>query len=52
MTQGGAARRTVLGAAVLAAGTGITGLTAGSAAAAEGGYGEGRGDGGYRDLPT
>ncbi|MCX4961713.1 MULTISPECIES: glycerophosphodiester phosphodiesterase [Streptomyces] len=51
MTQGGAARRTVLGAAVLAAGTGITGLTAGSAAAAEGGYGEGRGDGGYRDLP-
>ncbi|MFD4937967.1 glycerophosphodiester phosphodiesterase [Streptomyces virginiae] len=51
MTQGGAARRTVLGAAVLAAGTGITGLAAGSAAAAEGGYDEGRGDGGYRDLP-
>lgn len=52
MTQGGAARRTVLGAAVLAAGTGITGLAAGSAAAsAEDGYGEGRGDGGYRDLP-
>ncbi|MFJ6051116.1 glycerophosphodiester phosphodiesterase [Streptomyces sp. NPDC092307] len=50
MTQGGAARRTVLGAAVLAAGTGITGLTAGSAAA-EDGYGGGRGDGGYRDLP-
>ncbi|MFB6822029.1 glycerophosphodiester phosphodiesterase [Streptomyces virginiae] len=50
MTQGGAARRTVLGAAVLAAGTGITGLAAGSAAA-EDGYGEGRGDGGYRDLP-
>ncbi|WP_030765577.1 MULTISPECIES: glycerophosphodiester phosphodiesterase [unclassified Streptomyces] len=50
MTQGGAARRTVLGAAVLAAGTGITGLTAGSAAA-EDGYGAGRGEGGYRDLP-
>lgn len=50
MTQGGAARRTVLGAAVLAAGTGITGLAAGSASAAtaEGGYGEG----GYRDLPS
>ncbi|MFG2974277.1 glycerophosphodiester phosphodiesterase [Streptomyces sp. NPDC048331] len=50
MTQGGAARRTVLGAAVLAAGTGITGLAAGSAAADDG-YGEGHGDGGYRDLP-
>ncbi|WKD35556.1 glycerophosphodiester phosphodiesterase [Streptomyces xanthophaeus] len=50
MTQGGAARRTVLGAAVLAAGTGITGLTAGSAAADDG-YGDGRGDGGFRDLP-
>ncbi|MEU9083284.1 glycerophosphodiester phosphodiesterase [Streptomyces sp. NPDC048357] len=46
MTQGGAARRTVLGAAVLAAGGGITGLTAGSASAASGGHG----DGGYRDL--
>ncbi|MFA7767753.1 glycerophosphodiester phosphodiesterase [Streptomyces sp. NRRL S-448] len=55
MTHGGAARRTVLGAAVLAAGAGITGLTAGSAAAAEDGYGYGdgdvRGDGGHRDLP-
>ncbi|WP_406738857.1 glycerophosphodiester phosphodiesterase [Streptomyces sp. NBC_00853] len=60
MTQGGAARRTVLGAAVLAAGTGITGLAAGSAAAAaDDGYGSGygsgdgrgNGDGGYRDLP-
>ncbi|MEU6310471.1 glycerophosphodiester phosphodiesterase [Streptomyces sp. NPDC047014] len=50
MTQGGAAaRRTVLGAAVLAAGTGITGLTAGpAAAAADGG---GHDEGGYRDLP-
>ncbi|GGS05888.1 glycerophosphoryl diester phosphodiesterase [Streptomyces nojiriensis] len=60
MTQGGAARRTVLGAAVLAAGTGITGLTAGSAAADDGsgsgngsgsGDGRGNGGGGYRDLP-
>ncbi|WP_314249545.1 glycerophosphodiester phosphodiesterase [Streptomyces kutzneri] len=51
MTQGGAARRTVLGAAVLAAGAGITGLTAGSAAADDGyGDGDGRGDGGHRDL--
>ncbi|GLV84081.1 glycerophosphoryl diester phosphodiesterase [Streptomyces lavendulae subsp. lavendulae] len=53
MTQGGAARRTVLGAAVLAAGTGITGLAAGTASAAsdatdDGGHGEG----GYRDLPV
>ncbi|MFE9930533.1 glycerophosphodiester phosphodiesterase [Streptomyces sp. NPDC005533] len=47
MTQGGAARRTVLGAAVLAAGGGITGLAAGSASATSGGHG----DGGYRDLP-
>ncbi|OKI63464.1 glycerophosphodiester phosphodiesterase [Streptomyces sp. MJM1172] len=49
MTQGGAARRTVLGAAVLAAtGTIATGA-AGSAAAA----GSGRdGAGGYRDLPV
>ncbi|MFF4433545.1 glycerophosphodiester phosphodiesterase [Streptomyces sp. NPDC001513] len=47
MTQGGAARRTVLGAAVLAAGGGITGLAAGSASAASGGHG----GGGYRDLP-
>ncbi|WP_405441591.1 glycerophosphodiester phosphodiesterase [Streptomyces avidinii] len=51
MTQGGAARRTVLGAAVLAAGTGITGLAAGSASAAGDGYGDGHGDDGYRDLP-
>ncbi|MFE5535382.1 glycerophosphodiester phosphodiesterase [Streptomyces sp. NPDC056492] len=34
MTQGGAARRTVLGAAVLAAGGGMAGLSAGSASAA------------------
>ncbi|MEV7443762.1 glycerophosphodiester phosphodiesterase [Streptomyces sp. NPDC091204] len=47
MTQGGAARRTVLGAAVLAAGGGMTGLAAGSASATSGGHG----DGGYRDLP-
>ncbi|GHB62898.1 glycerophosphoryl diester phosphodiesterase [Streptomyces cirratus] len=47
MTQGGAARRTVLGAAVLAAGTGITGLAAGPAAAAAD-----RHEGGYRDLPV
>ncbi|MFE1558107.1 glycerophosphodiester phosphodiesterase [Streptomyces sp. NPDC058734] len=56
MTQGGAARRTVLGAAVLAAGTGITGLTAGTAAAADdrsdSGHGDGGRDGGYRDLPV
>ncbi|MEV8535910.1 glycerophosphodiester phosphodiesterase [Streptomyces sp. NPDC051211] len=56
MTQGGAARRTVLGAAVLAAGGSALGLGATPAAAA-GGSGEqenqgGRGDrGGYRDLP-
>ncbi|MFI8362766.1 glycerophosphodiester phosphodiesterase [Streptomyces sp. NPDC085612] len=49
MTQGGAARRTVLGAAALAAGTGITGLAAVPAAAA--GDGGADGDGGYRDLP-
>ncbi|MEU7728984.1 glycerophosphodiester phosphodiesterase [Streptomyces sp. NPDC040724] len=47
MTQGGAARRTVLGAAVLAAGSGITGLAAGPASATSGGHG----DGGHRDLP-
>ncbi|MFD3875922.1 glycerophosphodiester phosphodiesterase [Streptomyces sp. NPDC058623] len=58
MTQGGAARRTVLGAAVLAAGTSITALGAGTAAAADreraGAQavdGQGRG-GGYRDLPV
>ncbi|MFD9409615.1 glycerophosphodiester phosphodiesterase [Streptomyces sp. NPDC059989] len=47
MTQGGAARRTVLGAAVLAAGSGITALSAGTAAAS----GAGHGADGYRDLP-
>lgn len=49
MTQGGTARRTVLGAAALAAGGAAVGLTAGagSAAAAESGRG-----GGYRDLPV
>ncbi len=59
MTQGGAARRTVLGAAVLAAGTGITGLAAGSASASASGFASGsgsaasggHGDGGHRDLP-
>ncbi|MEV0989751.1 glycerophosphodiester phosphodiesterase [Streptomyces sp. NPDC049949] len=64
MTQGGAARRTVLGAAVLAAGGGMAGISAGSASAAEG---AGAADaaqaaqaahaadvrrGGYRDLPV
>ncbi|MFF4371052.1 glycerophosphodiester phosphodiesterase [Streptomyces sp. NPDC001594] len=48
MTQGGTPRRTVLGAAVLAAGTGITTLAAGNASAS----GSGHGDGGYRDLPV
>ncbi|MFE9794338.1 glycerophosphodiester phosphodiesterase [Streptomyces goshikiensis] len=49
MTQGGAARRTVLGAAVLAATGSIATGAAGSAAAA----GSGRdGAGGYRDLPV
>ncbi|RSS99284.1 glycerophosphodiester phosphodiesterase [Streptomyces sp. WAC07149] len=53
MTQGGAARRTVLGAAVLAAGTGITGLAAGTATAVDDRSGGGHGDGGgYRDLPV
>ncbi|MFF5706877.1 glycerophosphodiester phosphodiesterase [Streptomyces sp. NPDC012794] len=51
MTHGGAARRTVLGAAVLAAGTGITAMTAGTATAAPGEHGE-HGGGGYRDLPV
>ncbi|MFE3995081.1 glycerophosphodiester phosphodiesterase [Streptomyces goshikiensis] len=49
MTQGGAARRTVLGAAVLAATGAIATGAAGSAEAAEGGRG---GAGGYRDLPV
>ncbi|RSS88441.1 glycerophosphodiester phosphodiesterase [Streptomyces sp. WAC05292] len=57
MTQGGAARRTVLGAAVLAAGAaGTAGLSAGSAAAAEPGQerraGEDRYGGGFRALPV
>ncbi|MFD8950705.1 glycerophosphodiester phosphodiesterase [Streptomyces xanthophaeus] len=47
MTQGGAARRTVLGAAALAAGGGLAGLSAGPASAAEAGRG-----GGFRDLPV
>ncbi|MEV6952079.1 glycerophosphodiester phosphodiesterase [Streptomyces sp. NPDC051183] len=47
MTQGGAARRTVLGAAVLAAGGSLAGLSAGPASAAGAGHG-----GGYRDLPV
>ncbi|MFC9298787.1 glycerophosphodiester phosphodiesterase [Streptomyces sp. NPDC057011] len=54
MTQGGAARRTVLGAAVLAAGSGITALSAGTAAAASepaSASEAGHGGGGYRDLP-
>ncbi|MFI5764245.1 glycerophosphodiester phosphodiesterase [Streptomyces sp. NPDC051563] len=53
MTQGGAARRTVLGAAVAAAGGAFGGLAAGAgpAAAAESGHGGGQG-GGYRDLPV
>ncbi|MGW0365980.1 glycerophosphodiester phosphodiesterase [Streptomyces sp. NPDC002990] len=52
MTQGGAARRTVLGAAVLAAGGAVAGLSAGPAAASvpDAGHGDGHG-GGYRDLP-
>ncbi|MFG2711604.1 glycerophosphodiester phosphodiesterase [Streptomyces goshikiensis] len=50
MTQGGAARRTVLGAAVLAAGGAIAAGSAGSAAAAE--SARGGGAGGYRDLPV
>lgn len=48
MTQAGAARRTVLGAAALAAGAGIAGLSAGTASAAE----SGRGGGGFRELPV
>ncbi|MFD5934397.1 glycerophosphodiester phosphodiesterase [Streptomyces sp. NPDC060333] len=48
MTQGGTARRAVLGAAVLAAGGGLVGLSAPTAAAATAGTGRG----GYRDLPV
>ncbi|MGW1765257.1 glycerophosphodiester phosphodiesterase [Streptomyces sp. NPDC002073] len=49
MTQGGAARRTVLGAAVLAAGGTAVGLGAGPAAAAAE---DSRHDQGYRGLPV
>ncbi|MFF4321528.1 glycerophosphodiester phosphodiesterase [Streptomyces sp. NPDC001568] len=58
MTQGGAARRTVLGAAVLAAGTSMTVLGAGTASAAGGEQAVGgqdlggQGGGGYRNLPV
>ncbi|MCY0925068.1 glycerophosphodiester phosphodiesterase [Streptomyces sp. H27-H1] len=61
MTQGGAARRTVLGAAVVAAGGAFGALCAGAgtAAAAQSGPGAGPGGGSgggpggrYRDLPT
>ncbi|MFD3804163.1 glycerophosphodiester phosphodiesterase [Streptomyces sp. NPDC058611] len=48
MTQRGTARRTVLGAAVLAAGGAVAGIPAGTASAAE----ADRGDGGFRDLPV
>ncbi|MFD3680972.1 glycerophosphodiester phosphodiesterase [Streptomyces sp. NPDC058613] len=51
MTQGGAARRTVLGAAVLAAGGAVAGLAPGTAAASEADRGD-RGDHGHRDLPV
>ncbi|MCY0919673.1 glycerophosphodiester phosphodiesterase [Streptomyces sp. H27-G5] len=50
MTQGGTARRAVLGAAVLAAGGGLVGLPAPTAAAATSNAGTGHG--GYRDLPV
>ncbi|MFD8416087.1 glycerophosphodiester phosphodiesterase [Streptomyces sp. NPDC059650] len=62
MTQGGAARRTVLGAVVLAAGTGTAGLGTGAAHAAEpaepgrsaeaAAAGQARHGGGYEDLPV
>ncbi|MGW4689079.1 glycerophosphodiester phosphodiesterase [Streptomyces sp. NPDC004244] len=62
MTQGGAARRTVLGAVVLAAGTGMAGLGTGAAHAAEpaepgrsaeaAAAGQARHGGGYEDLPV
>lgn len=52
MTQGGAARRTVLGAAVLAAGGAAAALTAGTGTAAAAENGRGGGSGGYRDLPV
>ncbi|WP_329446517.1 glycerophosphodiester phosphodiesterase [Streptomyces sp. NBC_01426] len=50
MTQGGTARRAVLGAAVLAAGGGLVGLPAPTAAAATSNASTGHG--GYRDLPV
>ncbi|MER6522314.1 MULTISPECIES: glycerophosphodiester phosphodiesterase [unclassified Streptomyces] len=52
MTQGGTARRAVLGAAVLAAGGGLVGLAAPTAAAATAAATAGTGRGGYRDLPV
>ncbi|AWZ04113.1 MULTISPECIES: glycerophosphodiester phosphodiesterase [unclassified Streptomyces] len=52
MTQGGAARRTVLGAAVMAAGGAFGGLAAGAGPAAAAERGRGGGSGGYRDLPV
>ncbi|CAM5375844.1 glycerophosphoryl diester phosphodiesterase [Streptomyces avidinii] len=52
MTQGGSARRTVLGAAVLAAGGAAAALAAGAGPAAAAGSGRGGGSGGYRDLPV
>ncbi|MBT2466801.1 glycerophosphodiester phosphodiesterase [Streptomyces sp. ISL-66] len=52
MTQGGAARRTVLGAAVLAAGTAAGALTVGAGTAAAAGNGPAGGSGGYRGLPV
>lgn len=52
MTQGGAARRTVLGAAVMAAGGAFGGLAAGAGPAAAADRGHGGGSGGYRDLPV
>ncbi|MER5931376.1 glycerophosphodiester phosphodiesterase [Streptomyces sp. NPDC002054] len=51
MTQGGAARRTVLGAAVLAAGGSALGMGAAPAAAAGDGTESRHGEGGYRELP-
>ncbi|MFZ3469169.1 glycerophosphodiester phosphodiesterase [Streptomyces sp. 4.24] len=52
MTQGGAARRTVLGAAVMAAGGAFGALAAGAGPAAAAERGHGGGSGGYRDLPV
>ncbi|WP_411106441.1 glycerophosphodiester phosphodiesterase [Streptomyces sp. cmx-4-9] len=52
MTHGGTARRTVLGAAALAAGGAVAGLGAGTASAAEDGRGGAGGGGGFRSLPV